>query len=131
MQVAESQGDFAEIALLSIDSYKVIADELNSSALAVPIQVVMLDYIGFRIHALLKQKEVDWQLISNTVNDAQKNWKQIKGEISDKGLYDAVNTSIKGLSKASRSKNLDMLEFAAQVDLDLVDLLEGFYEKGK
>jgi hypothetical protein len=129
MQTAEKKAANSEIALLAVDSYKILADELDQTTLKVPKQVVILDYVGFRIHALLRQNEIDWHLISETVDEGKSQWEQVKRKVTNKGLYDSLNTTITGLEIASTSKNIDMLKFAAQVDLDLVDLLEGFFEK--
>ena len=129
MQAAEKKAAYSEIALLAVDSYKILADELDQTTLKVPKQVVILDYVGFRIHALLRQNEIDWHLISETVDEGKSQWEQVKRKVTNKGLYDSLNTTITGLEIASTSKNIDMLKFAAQVDLDLVDLLEGFFEK--
>jgi hypothetical protein len=129
MQAAEKRAAYSEIALLAVDSYKILADELDQTTLKVPKQVVILDYVGFRIHALLRQNEIDWHLISETVDEGKSQWKQVKRKVTNKGLYDSLNTTITGLEIASTSKNIDMLKFAAQVNLDLVDLLEGFFEK--
>jgi hypothetical protein len=129
MQAAEKRAAYSEIALLAVDSYKILADELDQTTLKVPKQVVILDYVGFRIHALLRQNEIDWHLISETVDEGKNQWEQVKRKVTNKGLYDSLNTTITGLEIASTSKNIDMLKFAAQVDLDLVDLLEGFFEK--
>jgi hypothetical protein len=129
MQTAEKKAANSEIALLAVDSYKILADELDQTTLKVPKQVVILDYVGFRIHALLRQNEIDWHLISETVDEGKSQWEQVKRKVTNKGLYDSLNTTITGLEIAGTSKNIDMLKFAAQVDLDLVDLLEGFFEK--
>jgi len=44
--------------------------------------------------------------------------------VSAKGLRDGLGTVARGLGDAARLKDLSMLRFAAQVELDLVDLLE-------
>lgn len=67
--------------------------------------------------------------ILKTVDEAINQWKEIKSQISDIGLYVTVNTTIVGMELASQLKNVEMLKFAAQMDLDLVDLLEGHFEK--
>lgn len=46
----------------------------------------------------------------------------------NKGLRDAFNSTIAGLKQAVEQKHLPMLNFAAQIDLDLVDLLESHFE---
>jgi hypothetical protein len=131
LQAAEKQKNYSEIALLAVDSYKILADELDQTTLKVPKQVVMLDYVGFKIHALLRKDKINWHLIAEMVDEGKKQWEQVKAKVTSKGLYDSVNTTIRGLERAATSKNIDMLYFAAQVDLDLVDLLEGFFEKTK
>jgi len=128
IKIASKNDDFPQIALLAVDSYKTISEELDASMLEVPKEVVILDYVGFKVHALLKQQNVDWDLIAKTVNEGVSQWENIRGKVSDKGLYDVMNTAIAGLKDATKSKNIDMLRFAAQVDLDLVDLLEGFFQ---
>jgi len=40
-------------------------------------------------------------------------------------LRNAFDSLIRGLDDAARLEDLPMLRFAAQIDLDLVDLLEG------
>lgn len=56
-------------------------------------------------------------------------WKTAKPKVSDKGLRDAVESTIRGMQQAVKIENLTMLHFAAQIDLDLVDVLEGYFEK--
>ena len=128
---AEKDGDFPGMAMLAVDSYKVLVDQLDVSTLTVPKEVAVLDFVGFKLHALLKQKEVDWKLVNETALDGQRQWNDIRGSVSDTAIRDAMDTVIEGLQSASKSKNVEKLEFAAQVDLDLVDLLEGYFEKGK
>jgi hypothetical protein len=49
----------------------------------------------------------------------------ISSKVCEKGLRDAFDSVIRGLGDAAKLENLPMLRFAAQIDLDLVDLLEG------
>jgi hypothetical protein len=129
MKIAKDNADFPKIALYAVDSYKAISEELDTSTLKIPKEVVILDYVGFKLLALLKQQNVDWSLAKITSNEGVSQWENIKAQISDKPLRDVVNTAIQGMQVAVNSKNMDMLRFAAQVDLDLVDLLEGYFEK--
>jgi hypothetical protein len=64
-----------------------------------------------------------------TVVEAAGWWKAAKPKVSEKGLRDAMESTIRGLQEAARTENLPMLHFAAQLDLDLVDVLEGHFEK--
>lgn len=129
IKIAKDNVDFPKIALYAVDSYKAISEELDTSTLKIPKEVVILDYIGFKLLALLKQQNVDWNLIKITSNEGVSQWENIKIQTSDKPLRNVMDTAIQGIQVAVNSKNMDMLRFAAQVDLDLVDLLEGYFEK--
>lgn len=129
IKIAKDNVDFPKIALYAVDSYKAISEELDTSTLKIPKEVVILDYIGFKLLALLKQQNVDWNLIKITSNEGVSQWENIRIQTSDKPLRNVMDTAIQGIQVAVNSKNMDMLRFAAQVDLDLVDLLEGYFEK--
>jgi len=131
MVAAEKSSDYAGIALYSVNSYKTIVDELNVAELTIPVEVAILDFVGFKIHVLLKQKNVDWRSIGEVVLEGSSRWNKIKENVSNKALQDTMNTTIDGLQAAVKSKNIEMLKFAAQVVLDLVDLLEGYFEVKK
>ena len=51
-------------------------------------------------------------------------WITIESRVSQKGLRNAFGTSLRGLDDAAKLENVLMLRFAAQIELDLVDLLE-------
>jgi hypothetical protein len=65
------------------------------------------------------------------VADAATWWAAIKPTVKNKGLRDALNSTIRGLSQAGKIEHLPMLHFAAQMNLDLVDLLENYFENKK
>lgn len=111
----------------ALEAYKVIALELNSKNLTVPIEVVMLDYTGFKIQSLLTMSNIDWVLLGKVAGEANAYWSGIEHNITNKALRDTFNTDIQGLAEAVKKKNREMLFFASQVDLDLVDLLEEYF----
>lgn len=115
------------LSLQSLEAYKVIAMELDRATLKIPIEVVMLDYAGFKIQSLLSQQVPDWIRLNQTVAEARSYWSAIVPKVRHKAVRDAFDTDIEGLSLAITAKNTAMLFFAAQVDLDLVDLLEEYF----
>lgn len=132
LKTAKENANFQLIALCAIDSYKTISEELDISTMKIPKEVLLLDYAGFKVHALLAQQLVNWELVTQTVNEGESQWKSIQGNVSDKSLSDTMKTSIDGMQAAVKLRNVDMLRFAAQITLDLVDLLENFFiEKPK
>lgn len=132
IKTAKDSANFQLIALCAIDSYKTISEELDTSTMKIPKEVLLLDYVGFKVHALLAQQLVNWDMVTQTVNEGESQWKNIQGNVSDKSLYDTMETSIDGMQAAVKLRNVDMLRFASQITLDLVDLLEDYFiEKPK
>jgi hypothetical protein len=126
---AESKGDHHAVALNAVEAYRVLVESLNPNGLVVPIQVAKLDYIGFKLKVLLAASPPDWPAIQKTGEEAAGLWHALEPRVGDKGLRDAVKTVIAGLNQATGAHNAEMAVFAAQMDLALVDLLEGYFER--
>ncbi|MFZ0243509.1 MAG: hypothetical protein WAL90_17860 [Desulfobacterales bacterium] len=121
--------DNETVALKSVEAYRILIDALDKNLLVVPVQVALLDYAGFVSTVLSHfQSATDWPALEKAAAEAARNWAAIRDRVADKGLRDAVDTAIAGLHKAAIDKNLAMAIFAAQIDLALVDLLEGYFE---
>jgi hypothetical protein len=125
---AEQRAENESVALNSVEAYRTMIESLDTSSLVVPVQVSLLDYVGFKLKVLLHAKSPDWSILRKTAEEARRHWIAIESRVSDKGLRDTINTMITGLNKATAAKNAEMAVFAAQVDLALVDLLEGYFE---
>ena len=128
-KAAVNNANYPVIALYAVDSYKAIAEELDVSKLNIPKEVALLDYVGFKLQALLKQNIIEWVAINEVTLESANLWSKIKDNVSDNGLRDTMDTAINGIQTAAKLKNIEMLKFSAQVDLDLVDLLEGYFNK--
>jgi hypothetical protein len=126
---AESKGDNQEVALNSVEAYRVLVESLDPNGLVVPTQVSKLDYVGFKLKVLLAASPPDWPAIQTTIEAAGRHWHELEPRVGDKGLRDAVKTVLAGLHQATGAKNAEMAVFAAQMDLALVDLLEGYFER--
>lgn len=124
MVAALNGADTAIISLCAVNSYKTLVDELYAAESNIRAGIQYLDFVGFNIPALLKQKEVDWDSIVAVVREGSNRWNTVKRKVSNIALKDTMDTAIGGLSAAAAYRNNQMLAFAAQVDLDLVDLLE-------
>ena len=62
--------------------------------------------------------------MQGTAADAAKDWQAIQEKVANKSLRSVMNTAMAGLSQAAGAQDIAMASFAAQVVLDLVDLLE-------
>ena len=112
----------------SIELFRLLIDSLDAEHLEVPKEVGLLDYVGFKVHVLTASPKPDWIAIRKTVEDGSKWWKAIESKVGDKKLGDAIRSTMRGLHEAAKTENLAMVNFAAQIDLDLVDLLEAEFE---
>lgn len=121
--------DHYAVAVCAVEIFRLLLDHLDATKLKVPKEVSLLDYAGFKLHVLDAAPKPDWDAMRKTVTEAVAWWKAAKPKVSEKGLRDAVESTIRGMQQAAQTENLPMLHFSAQIDLDLVDVLEGYFEK--
>jgi hypothetical protein len=126
---AESKGANQDVAQNSVEAYRVLVESLDPNGLVVPTQVSKLDYVGFKLKVLLAASPPDWAAIQTTIEAAARHWHELETRVGDKGLRDAVKAMLAGLHQAASAKNTEMAVFAAQMDLAMVDLLEGYFER--
>jgi hypothetical protein len=117
------------LAMSAVEVFRLFIDNLEAGSLKVPKEVSLLDCAGFRLRVLAAAPQPDWSGMRQTVEDAAKWWATTKPKVSDKALRDAFNSTVRGLQQAGQIEHLPMLNFAAQLDLDLVDLLEGYFAR--
>lgn len=119
-------------AVSAIDIYRILitAFELR---LPTTLDVAMLDYTGFRLQALVTFPSPDWPSIATTVKVSAGNvasvLKRLKA-MKDSALADLTRHNQRGIAASSSSANAAWLADAAQVQLDLVDLLERKIKNG-
>ncbi len=128
---AAGRKDDLAVAENCVTVFRLLVDNLKADALKVPKEVALLDYAGYKLQVLAAAEKPDWNAMSKVAGEAGGWWKDIgKSKVSNKNLRAAVNSTMGGLQQATQERNLAMVKFAAQIDLDLVDLLEGYF-KGK
>lgn len=127
IRAARVAGQFDLVAINAIESYRVLVDGLNDEVLIIPKAVSLLDYVGFKLTFLTAYEKPNWTAIQSTVMKAHSLWASIAERVQSNGLRDAMDTTIDGLVQATAAQNVQMIAFAAHVDLDLVDLLEDYF----
>ncbi len=131
MHEAATAREHYAVAVSAVEVFRLLIDNLEAGSLKVPKEVSLLDYAGFKLHVLAAAPQPDWAAMRRTVDDAAAWWAAIKSKVSDKGWRAASHPTVRGLERAGKAEHLPMLNFAAQIDLDLVDLLEGHFERKK
>lgn len=117
--------DQLQIAGGALECFRLLIDNLQDPGLSMPREVSLLDYAGFKLRVLTAAERHDWQNIRATAQEAAGWWSAIQARVSQPSLRNAFDSAIGGLGDAAGIEDPAMLRFAAQIVLDLVDLLEG------
>ncbi len=134
MHQAADAKDGRAVALDGMVVYRLLVDHLQAETLRIPREVDLIDYAGYQLQLLAAADHPDWQAIRQVAADADAWWTAIartKVTNKDKAVRATVTSAMRGTKQAAQEKNLPMLKFAAQMDLDLVDVLEGLFPKTK
>src|SRR5581483_3220626 len=130
MHEAAAAKDGRAVALNGMVVYRLLVDHLQADTLRIPKEVDLLDYAGYQLQILAAADKPDWEAIGQVATDASTWWTAIaKPKITNKAVRATVTSAIRGIQQAVQEKNLAMLKFGAQMDLDLVDVLEGLFPK--
>jgi hypothetical protein len=124
---AWTAGDRSAVGVQAIETYKVLQEAMPRGPKAVPVQVAQLDYVGFKVNALLAAGSVNWAQVSETVREASAWWVAIEPRTSDATLKEAMNRTLLGMKEAADQKEPKLMHFAADMELILVDGLETFF----
>jgi hypothetical protein len=127
MRSAWTRADRSAMGVQAIDAFRLLQEAMPRGPKAIPVQVDQLDYAGFKVKALLSSSSVDWAQVSNTVREASTWWSSIEARTADVTLKDAMNRTILGMKAAADQNDPKLMNFAADMELILVDGLETFF----
>lgn len=126
---AWAAGDRSAVGVQSIEAYRLLQEAIPRGPKAVPVQVAQLDYVGFKVNALLSSSSVTWAQVSATVREASTWWLAIEPRVGDATLKEAMRRTLLGMQEAADQKDSKLMHFAADMELILVDGLEAFFTK--
>ena len=116
---------YNEVALASTEIFEFIISNFEErNKIENQINLEYLDYMGFRILALLNQNKIDWDNIELVIFQVQKKWNTLSSNIKDKNLKDAFDYLFEGLHIAAKNKDVSIMKIFANMVLSLVDVLE-------
>lgn len=117
----------ADIALASIENYRALVSAVPGNP-AVPVDVSLLDYSGFRFDADAQATPVRWDDMSRTVAFARQRWSSVRQHGAAAKIAPRFQAALNAMEQAAREKNAAHARLAAKVELDLVDKLEAAFE---
>ncbi len=120
--------DYANTALTSAEIFNYnVSNFKDASKIKNQIKIEHLDYLGFKILALIDQNNIDWEEIEHTTISVEEVWKNLSTNVKDSNLKASIDLLFEGLHLSTKEKNKKMLDIFANMDLDLVDVLENSF----
>lgn len=120
-----NQDKYAEIAIASADIFEMnINNFIDGKIIENQIQIEHLDYMGFKILALLNQDNIDWDNIVQTIHTTQAVWLSLNPKVKDTNLKDSFDYLFEGLILGTKNKDTKICKILSNMDLSLVDVLE-------
>ncbi|WKD86651.1 hypothetical protein KCTC32516_02027 [Polaribacter huanghezhanensis] len=120
--------DYAKTALTSTEIFNYnVSNFKDASKIENQIKIEHLDYLGFKILALIDQKKIDWKNIEHTTKNVEQVWKSLSTEVKDSNLKASFNLLFDGIHLSVKEKNKKMAAIFANMVLDLVDVLENTF----
>jgi hypothetical protein len=130
LEVAVTKHDHVGQSLQAAELYKLLVSSLDTAALTAPIREVhLLDYVGFRITALLQLPAPDWVAIAATTKEANGYWATIRGQVGDRRLRGRMDEAQKHMAIGAERHDVSLTRASVKRNLDLVDELEGYFSK--
>jgi len=116
----------ADLAIASIEAFRLFVSS-GADASAVPAQVSLLDYAGFRYAVDVSATPIRWDDATIAADYAAARWGEIEPRISDVGLKGRFGASVVGLKTAIHAQDAADAGRRVQAELDLVDELETYF----
>lgn len=112
-----------DLSLASNEAYRAVLGEAGGEA-AIPLDIGLLDYAGFRIVADARDPKPRWDDVREALGYAHQRWNAVKPLIADAKARDDFDKALVWVQEALAAKDAKSLERAANHELDLVDVLE-------
>ena len=120
--------DYANTALTATEIFNYnVSNFKDASKIENQIKIEHLDYLGFKVLALIDQNKINWKEIEQTTKSVEEIWKNLSTKVKDPNLKASINLLFNGMYLSAKEKNKKMIEIFANMDLDLVDVLENSF----
>ena len=119
-----------DLSLASIEGFRDIVSAVPGSP-AVPINVSLLDYAGFRYDADAQAKPPRWDDMAAATTFARERWATLSGLAPLSKLRTRFGDGLTAMDAAVRAHNVTQARAAAKAELAMVDELEAAFPKPK
>jgi hypothetical protein len=124
IESADKAGNGEAQSLAAVEAFRAIVAAPGRKADPLSVRIALHDYAGFKLAILARNPSPAWDVVAATARDTQENWTRLAPSVKSKGVTDLVTTINKGLQQSVSLKDRNGLAFAAQLTLDVVDVIE-------
>ena len=121
--------DRAGIALAAVEVYRLLIGGVRHPGKAPP-GVGMLSYAGLRYDAGRRANPERWDDMAEAVAIARDQWLAVSPRIKDAALLGQMDKAIADMAAAAARRDPKSAGRAAKGELDLIDDLQGYFNKG-
>lgn len=120
-----NQSDFSQVALMSSQMFgESIVNFKYSKKITNQLHIEHLDKMGFLLLSMLEANKTDSKMMLEIVEQAEKHWLVIRGQLKDENKVESFNYLFQGLKHSIKHNDLKMVKILAFMDLALVDIIE-------
>lgn len=119
-----------DLSLASIEGFRDIVSAVPGTP-AVPIDVSLLDYAGFRYDADAQAKPPRWDDMAAATTYARERWATLSGLAPLAKLRTRFDNGLTAMDTAVKARNVTQARAAAKAELAMVDELETAFAKPK
>ncbi len=117
----------ADVALASMECFRTLVSAVPGTP-AIPVDVSLLDYAGFRYDADAQAAPVRWADMARAMIFARERWSNIRMRPAAAGLVTRFETVLTDMEKAVSAQNVPHARASAKAELDMVDELESVFQ---
>ena len=129
LEAAQTKHDNLAVSLQGSELYKAVVSALDAKALTIPKEIHLLDYVGFRISALVQPSAPDWSAIAATTTEGSGYWAAVREKVGDTKLRGKMDKALADLTKGAMKHDVSLTKKSVKADLDLVDDIEKYFSK--
>ena len=125
----ETMRDRSALALASVEGYRIFVSAEIRPPGAIPIEVALLDYAGFRYQAGARSTPPLWSDMRQALDFANEQWRTLSPRISDEHLKTTFSANLAEMQASLGAADVVQARRAVSRELDGVDQLERFFSQ--
>jgi hypothetical protein len=131
MEQGAASNDILAAALDSAEAFRTLQQAVEPAQRALPLDVSILDYAGYRLTVLIISPDPDWAKIAAAAKDSSVAWSRLEEKVQDAKLQNLLETIQTGLRDAVLRKDVQGVKVALKKQIDAIDALDRHFSSIK